>query len=145
MSWFDPMIYIILPDHMCEKQSRVYPIVTGDGGTSYKRRMCQNCLNIVSSAKRCSGCFNVYYCNKDCQKNHWVNHRRQCGTKLEWDGSIVPMVSSKERVAYHNILRSAYPSNPDGVYCMICRDHTMLRRTAVGVLCTDCIKIQCEM
>ena len=29
-------------------------------------------------AKRCSNCFTVAYCSKDCQKNDWNSHMRAC-------------------------------------------------------------------
>ena len=26
----------------------------------------------------CSGCKNVFYCNRDCQKKHWTSHKNDC-------------------------------------------------------------------
>eukprot|EP00485_Elphidium_margaritaceum_P000820 CAMPEP_0202688784 /NCGR_PEP_ID=MMETSP1385-20130828/4219_1 /ASSEMBLY_ACC=CAM_ASM_000861 /TAXON_ID=933848 /ORGANISM="Elphidium margaritaceum" /LENGTH=346 /DNA_ID=CAMNT_0049343825 /DNA_START=31 /DNA_END=1071 /DNA_ORIENTATION=+ len=38
---------------------------------------CGNCK--ASAARcRCSGCNMIYYCNKDCQRKHWLAHKKQC-------------------------------------------------------------------
>ena len=31
----------------------------------------------------CSGCKNVFYCNRDCQKKHWSSHKSDCKTLKE--------------------------------------------------------------
>jgi hypothetical protein len=39
---------------------------------------CEFCTK-RGAKKRCSGCHDVYYCNKDCQKKHWKsNHKKEC-------------------------------------------------------------------
>lgn len=41
-------------------------------------RICLWCNKYDISAKVCSGCNSVYYCNLDCQRNHWKIHKKQC-------------------------------------------------------------------
>eukprot|EP01084_Bolivina_argentea_P128448 227060_1 len=38
---------------------------------------CDNCGKSGVSS-RCSACQTVYYCNKQCQSDHWKNHKTQC-------------------------------------------------------------------
>jgi len=38
---------------------------------------CANCqLNCIGN--RCNKCKKLYYCNLDCQKAHWIVHRKEC-------------------------------------------------------------------
>lgn len=50
-------------------------------------------LNIFSSRKRllkCSGCQYVYYCNRDCQKESWADHKQECSNLRRISPRIVP-------------------------------------------------------
>ena len=43
---------------------------------------CSNCKKLeyksITSFKKCSGCKKVYYCDRQCQKNDWINHKNSC-------------------------------------------------------------------
>lgn len=39
---------------------------------------CQNCNNSPNTFRICSGCFRIKYCNKKCQKEHWIYHKENC-------------------------------------------------------------------
>ena len=43
---------------------------------------CTNCgtKEVVNTLKRCTGCKFVKYCNVDCQKADWKNHKSVCKT-----------------------------------------------------------------
>lgn len=43
-----------------------------------KRIICQGCKTENNQAKLCTRCKQVYYCNKDCQKNNWPFHSTIC-------------------------------------------------------------------
>lgn len=51
-----------------------------DSKTSNQNTNCANsgCNNINCTLK-CSRCKKAYYCSRECQKNHWQSHRRNCG------------------------------------------------------------------
>lgn len=40
-------------------------------------RFCAQCSK-PNCTKRCSECKNIYYCSKECQKNHWNVHKKNC-------------------------------------------------------------------
>lgn len=42
---------------------------------------CNECGNNQGEKLTCSGCKNAYYCNKDCQKKHWKQHKKYCTFK----------------------------------------------------------------
>lgn len=42
---------------------------------------CQHCKSGGSSLLDCTGCFEVVYCNSQCQLNDWPNHKRWCPRK----------------------------------------------------------------
>ena len=47
-----------------------------------KLRVCCYCCNHSNHTKLCSKCRSVYYCSKECQKNHWKVHKKYCVTRL---------------------------------------------------------------
>ena len=57
--------------------------IKGRGGYSYSNRIeCSNCRKCEfytgKKLKVCSKCYTIYYCSKDCQKNHWNTHKVTC-------------------------------------------------------------------
>jgi hypothetical protein len=58
---------------------------------------CTNCgTKDVNTLKRCTGCKFVKYCNVDCQKADWKNHKSVCKTirsRREKDAKNNSMVS----------------------------------------------------
>lgn len=44
--------------------------------------VCDNCGNRLSNPMKCSRCMNAPYCNKECQKNHRVEHKKICGVDI---------------------------------------------------------------
>lgn len=41
---------------------------------------CEKCHK--SATKRCSKCKSVWYCSRDCQLNHWKDHKPICAVKV---------------------------------------------------------------
>lgn len=39
---------------------------------------CSNCDSSSHDLKKCAGCHLVSYCNKECQKQHWKIHKKEC-------------------------------------------------------------------
>ena len=40
---------------------------------------CATCRAMSTTHLRCAKCHDEWYCNKDCQRQHWPIHRRTCG------------------------------------------------------------------
>ena len=54
---------------------------------SSKSHYCVKCQKIEQCGKpfaRCSGCQLVRYCSKDCQKQHWKEHKALCMSVREF-------------------------------------------------------------
>lgn len=56
---------------------------------------CENCGG--EGKNKCGGCYNVYYCGKDCQKSNWPNHRPSCITACNEEIAL-DMISGLGRV-----------------------------------------------
>jgi len=42
---------------------------------------CSFCGTASSTLQKCSRCLEVQYCNSDCQKKHWKDHKAPCNQK----------------------------------------------------------------
>ncbi len=40
--------------------------------------LCKSCHTRMDKILRCSQCKKVYYCNIECQKKHWKQHKKKC-------------------------------------------------------------------
>jgi len=48
-------------------------------------RLCEVCRVGEKVMKRCTGCYLIWYCGRECQLNHWPEHQHDCKTtKLEY-------------------------------------------------------------
>eukprot|EP01084_Bolivina_argentea_P093741 168558_1 len=54
-------------------------------------RTCVLCKALAN--KRCSGCKQVYYCSKQCQSNHWKQHKKECKGKKNMIPTSIPVES----------------------------------------------------
>ena len=45
---------------------------------SQRRQVCARCSAALLVPNRCKRCFQVSYCNRECQRKHWKRHRDQC-------------------------------------------------------------------
>ncbi|KAK7483873.1 hypothetical protein BaRGS_00024890 [Batillaria attramentaria] len=43
-----------------------------------KEERCAKCDTVWSDLRRCTGCLGVWYCSKECQRQHWPEHRAAC-------------------------------------------------------------------
>jgi hypothetical protein len=50
-------------------------------------RVCLNCSIQLERILRCSKCLQAFYCNSQCQRNHWKVHKLECNTINTQDSS----------------------------------------------------------
>ena len=43
-----------------------------------KEKQCSKCGIVSNAASKCAGCQGVYYCGRECQKQHWKVHKTTC-------------------------------------------------------------------
>jgi hypothetical protein len=48
------------------------------GGSGGIKPVCLHCGKASADIKRCSRCHQVYFCNRDCQKAAWPEHKSRC-------------------------------------------------------------------
>ena len=41
-------------------------------------KTCSSCCKTGSRIKTCTGCYRAFYCNAECQRNHWKKHKAEC-------------------------------------------------------------------
>ncbi len=51
---------------------------TNTASISRLRGRCSTCQ--IPATRRCTGCYMVYYCTRDCQASHWMYHKRYCSS-----------------------------------------------------------------
>ena len=53
-------------------------IMTGDVIKNGSLSISQCAICQIKADKKCTGCNEVAYCGRECQKKHWATHRKQC-------------------------------------------------------------------
>ena len=43
-----------------------------------KATLCSNCSKEGGTLSKCSACKRASYCSKECQKQHWNEHKKTC-------------------------------------------------------------------
>ncbi|RXG73465.1 Histone-lysine N-methyltransferase SMYD3 [Armadillidium vulgare] len=51
---------------------------------------CDSCLRKRPGLQRCSGCASCYYCNRECQKNSWEIHKKECSKLKKLKNNLPP-------------------------------------------------------
>ena len=65
--------------------------------------VCRNCLECVDKASRCGRCLGVWYCSRECQREHWPVHRPCC---ILASAHLIPCKSDRSKVTMHLPLTS---------------------------------------
>ena len=60
---------------------------------------CGNCQERKKDRKKCTGCFHIWYCNRDCQLQHWDKHKQDCKVNV-----IICVVVKLRHLKYNFIL-----------------------------------------
>jgi hypothetical protein len=60
---------------------------------------CNSCQG-NAAIKRCSYCYNTFYCNQECQKKDWDSHKLNCGFKraLKFQQELSKFMNSEELI-----------------------------------------------
>ena len=61
--------------------SLIKSIINGQTGFSDSEKLICNTCGEENPTKKCSRCKSVQYCDKECQKLHWLIHKKNCGSK----------------------------------------------------------------
>ncbi|GAB4821133.1 hypothetical protein N2152v2_008179 [Parachlorella kessleri] len=67
------------PEAMTPEQRERARVPTAEEDAAARKLHCDNCGQLALSAKACGGCRRVFYCSKECQREHWKSgHRKEC-------------------------------------------------------------------
>ena len=64
-------------------------------------RQCAWCLSFGREAtlQQCTGCSKTYYCNRACQKAHWILHKTRCTARKPGDDNCTTLADVNEVLA----------------------------------------------
>lgn len=72
-------------------------------------RACANCHSTDEKLKSCERCYDVFYCKRECQCEHWIKeHKQRCRNRPQPDTVGHPFIISlpKSKATFANILRN---------------------------------------
>src|SRR5579872_5115623 len=57
------------------------PVQASPTQVSYNTYACGSCNKTAEKLQKCTGCYFILYCDRDCQKKHWPKHKLVCQQK----------------------------------------------------------------
>lgn len=72
---------------------------------------CDNCREILKNPMKCAKCMSALYCNRECQKAHWEEHKKVCCIDI-----VMPSNEEMNKIAFELI--EIIKSN-DELFCKI--------------------------
>ena len=70
-------------------------------------RMCNQCGNVAESVEVCDGCARAWYCDADCQLQHWPTHKPLCNVCLQCNkclyGTVIMRCARCKQAKYCNV------------------------------------------
>lgn len=72
-------------------------------------RACANCFNTEDKLRSCDRCYDVFYCRRECQVDHWSKeHKNDCKSRTQIDAVGQPFIISlpKSKLTYQTIVRN---------------------------------------
>ena len=107
-------------------------VVPPSGSATFGTHRCGQCGRQGAHLRHCEACLCLRYCNRDCQKKHWKQHKSVCPLLA---GMVMPSTSSLHFVYSWHISRlPSYMHVPNGI-CTAHLDRCRLR--ALGGLLRD--------
>jgi len=59
-------------------QSYIKRVKEAKRNSPNEQRRCGGCGKTAEDNKKCTGCFHVFYCSRNCQVTHWPQHKIEC-------------------------------------------------------------------
>ncbi|KAH9476545.1 hypothetical protein JR316_0010457 [Psilocybe cubensis] len=90
--------------------------------------LCHNpaCMRIGSNADgepllKCSGCKNVFYCNRECQASAWKDHKKHCGPRpnaMSKKEEKAQLKESQSLLEFYKLHKDTIASCTLGAFCI---------------------------
>ena len=118
-------ISMLLKQHNCFKSTELLfsteakkAVVRDIDG--HKIKKCENCKNNDSTLRllTCGKCASVRYCSKECQRDHWAEHKSFCKAICEEAGAKLETPLKHYSVATDAVERAATVEGPEGEVIM---------------------------
>lgn len=78
--------------------------------------ICNACNKVNPKAELCGRCKSTYYCNRECQKKDWKDHKEVCAPKVTFSLDLSPFKSNSKKIGNQYIpVYIIDPSSPSPI------------------------------
>uniref|UniRef100_H2YLT5 ubiquitinyl hydrolase 1 n=1 Tax=Ciona savignyi TaxID=51511 RepID=H2YLT5_CIOSA len=101
--------------------------------------MCNRKPDDTFELKRCMNCLAVAYCNRNCQKDHWLKHRVVCRRRLQLVGQPFVMCITESSATYTNVKALAFEWSNKNTKFFLLVLNPIKKKTVTYESCANCV------
>lgn len=66
----------------CKRATRIIARLVKEQCIERFNYRCLRCEALANTMKICTGCHTAHYCNTDCQRADWLEHKQECSSLI---------------------------------------------------------------